>query len=100
MLPVDDLAAASAQEALCPDKRVFHYWDDKRTLGQLVSKILQLSTPIAWDIYLLYSPGTSLERETIPTPNFWMHQLDERSDLLLDPERLMSVVQKSINAIS
>ncbi len=33
-----------------------------------------------------------------PTPDFWMHQLNERPDLLLDPDRLMAEVQKAIEA--
>jgi hypothetical protein len=36
----------------------------------------------------------------MPTPDFWMHQLNERPDLLLDPGRLMVEVQKAIEATS
>jgi hypothetical protein len=34
----------------------------------------------------------------MPAPDFWMHQLNERPDLHLDPERLMAEVQKAIEA--
>lgn len=36
--------------------------------------------------------------ERIPDPDFWLHQLNERPDLLLDPDRLMAEVQKAIEA--
>lgn len=100
MLTADDLDAAIAQEALFKDERVSQYWDSERVLGQLVSQTLKLASLVAWDIYLLYSPGAMWKGERIPTPDFWMHQLNERPDLLLDPERLMAEVQKVIDTTS
>jgi hypothetical protein len=96
MLVADDLQAAIAQEALFQDGRITQYWDGERVLGRLVSRGLSLSSPIAWDIYLLYSPGASWKDEKMPTPDYWMHQLNERSDLILDPDRLIAEVQKAI----
>lgn len=100
MLTADDQDAAIAQEALFKDERVSQYWDSERVLGRLVSQTLKLVTPVAWDIYLLYSPGAMWKGERIPTPDFWMHQLNERPDLLLDPDRLMAEVQKALEATS
>lgn len=100
MLAEDDRDAAMAQEEVFQDTRILQYWDGERVFGQLVSETLKLSTPIAWDIYLLYSPGTIWRGETMPDPDFWMHQLNERPDLLLDPGRLMAEVQKAIKATS
>ena len=96
MLMTDNLDAAVAQETLFQNEQVSQYWDSDRTLGQLVSQTLKLTTPIAWDIYLLYSPKVTWEGERMPIPDFWMHQLDERSDLFLDPNRLMTEVEKAI----
>jgi len=96
MLMTDNLDAAVAQETLFQNEQVSQYWDSDRTLGQLVSQTLKLTTPIAWDIYLLYSPKVKWEGERMPIPDFWMHQLDERSDLFLDPNRLMTEVEKAI----
>ena len=98
MLLADDLTAAIAQEALFQDERVSHYWDSERALGQLVSHTIKLTTIIAWDIYLLYPSGAVWKGEMLPAPSFWMHQLDERTDLLLDPVRLKVEVQKAIEA--
>jgi hypothetical protein len=98
MLAADDLDAAIRQEALFQDERVSQYWDGGRALGRLVAPGLALSEPIAWDIYLLYSPGARWEGERIPPPDFWMHQLDERPDRYLDAGRLMAAVQKAIEA--
>ena len=46
------------------------------------------------------STGAMWKGERIPAPDFWMHQLNERSDLILDPNRLMAEVQKAIEATS
>lgn len=98
MLAADDHAAAVAEEAVFQDERVFQYWDGEWTLGKLVSQSLALASPIAWDVYLLYTPGSIWTDHKIPAPDFWMHQLNERSDLLLDAARLMAEVQKAIEA--
>lgn len=98
MLPADDLGAALAQEVTLHDERVSQYWDGKRVLGRIVSRILKLSAPIAWDVYLLYSPGATWKDGNLPVPDFWMHQLGERMDLRLDAGRLRTEVQKMIAA--
>ena len=96
MLPADDLDAAVVQEMLFQDERVFQYWDGERALGQLISQNLKLVAPIAWDIYLLYPSGALWQEAKIPAPIFWMHQLNERSDLYLDSDRLIAEVQKAL----
>lgn len=100
MLASDNLDAAIVQEAVFQDDRLSQYWDGERVLGRLVSCSLALSGPVAWDIYLLYSYGTIWKGEMMPTPDFWMHQLNERPDRYLGPPRLMAEVQKAIEAIS
>jgi hypothetical protein len=99
MRPADTLDAAVAQEALFQDPRVSQYWDGERALGALVSGTLELTAPIAWDMYLIYPPGATWKGDKIPIPGFWMHQMDdERPDLLFDPEKLKANVQKAIEA--
>jgi hypothetical protein len=97
MLEADDINAARSQEKALQDERVAQYWDSKRALGRLISRSLNLSIPVAWDIYLLYSSGTIWKSEEMPVPDFWAHQLDERPDLYLDPARLMSEIQRAID---
>lgn len=97
MLRADNRSAALAQEALFQNGRVAQFWDGERALGRLVSRSLALSAPTAWDIYLLYTPGASWAQETLPAPDFWMHQLDERPDRLLDAVRLAAEVHKAID---
>ena len=98
MLPADNLQAALAQEAYFQDERITQFWDGERDLGRLVAKTLKLKDPIAWDVYLVYGRGKTWEREILPAPDFWMHQLDERPDLRLVPNRLMAEVKNSIEA--
>ena len=96
MLPADEIQAAIAQEASFQDERVNHYWDGERALGRLVSQTLKLAAPVAWDIYLLYSPGTMWKSEQLRAPEFWMHQLEESTGLRLDPDRLIAEVHNTI----
>lgn len=47
----------------------------------------------AWDVYLLYPPGTRWEDHDLPVPTLWMRQLsdpgaDEDRLLRRDPSRL------------
>ncbi len=99
MLAGDDLNAALAQETYFQETRIHQYWDGERVFGRLAAQGLGLNEPIAWDIYLLYYPGTIWSGEKLPIPEFWMHQLDERPDRLLDPARLTAEVQKAIQAL-
>jgi hypothetical protein len=96
MLPADNLQSAIAQEAYFQDERITQYWDAERGLGRLVAQTLKLKDPIAWDVYLVYGRGKTWEREILPAPDFWMHQLNERPDLHLNPDRLMAEVMKLI----
>lgn len=38
--------------------------------------------------FLVYPPGTQWRSETMPILNFWLQQLYERSELILDTDRL------------
>lgn len=96
MLPADNRAAALRQEALFQDERLSQYWDGERALGRLISATLKLAIPVAWDVYLLYHPGAAWGDAGMHGPDFWMHQLDERFDLLLDPGRLRAEVQDAL----
>jgi hypothetical protein len=96
MLETDNLIAATHQETLFSDSRVIHYWDPDRIVGQLLSKTLKLRAPIAWDVYLVYQPGQDWDSDLPPSPEFWMHQLDEEPTLHLDPPRLKRIVQAMI----
>ena len=100
MLEGDDRRAAVKQASLFQDQRITHYWDGERVLASLVSQALNLAAPFAWDIYLLYSPGKTWHDEEMPQPDFWMHQLNERPDLLLDPAMLMREVRKAVESAS
>jgi len=75
MLMTDSLIAAKRCEAELADYRVKHYWDPDRILGQLLSQTLNLKAPMAWDVYLIYSPNHPLDADLPPAPKFWMHQL-------------------------
>ena len=96
MLPADNLEAALAQEKYCQDERVSQYWDGERAIGQKVAQLLNLSIPTAWDVYLLYLPNRPWNDCRLHLPDFWLHQLDERPDLRLDPDRLMAEVERAL----
>lgn len=100
MLSTDVRKAAKARERLFFDHRVQHYWDPDRILGRLLSQTLNLKADIAWDVYLLYPPNHFWDTALPPTPEIWMHQLDEEPSLLLDPPVLKKNVQAMIEKIS
>lgn len=60
---------------LAPDPRVSHYWDETNDLGSAYERVLPVSTGPAWDVYMIYAPGTLWNDADPPKPSFWMHQL-------------------------
>ena len=92
MLATDNRGAAKEREMTFSDNRIQHYWDPGRTLGQSISRSLNMKNDIAWDVYLVYPPGHVWDAELPPLPAFWMHQLDEEPSLFLDPFQLKQSV--------
>jgi hypothetical protein len=63
---------------LIADPRAVHFWDGNDLMGEAYRTILR--TPArAWDVYLLFSPGTRWPDGPPPAPVFWMHQLSKVS---------------------
>lgn len=87
MLPADNVESALQRELIFSDARVRQFWDPGRICGELLSKTLNLTIAIAWDVYLLYPPDHPWNRELPPAPEFWMHQQNEEMSLYLDPAR-------------
>ncbi len=77
---------------LLPDKRVIHYWDGEKKLGEAYKSVLGIDQT-AWDVYLLYPPDAEW-KEQPPKPSFWMHQLGVEEGQKLDGEILASEVKK------
>ena len=100
MLVTDNIDAANERETKFSDPRVQQFWDEDRILGQLLSQTLNLKESVAWDVYLVYPPNHAWDTELPPTPEFWMHQLNEEPQLLLDPPRLKHIVQAMIEKSS
>jgi hypothetical protein len=75
---------------LMVDPRVRHYWDRERRVGAAYQDRLGLGGP-AWDVWLLFAPGTSWPPEAAPDPAWWEHQLRALDGLYpdrrLDPDR-------------
>lgn len=77
MLPSDNRGAAqSAAEifASCPQVVQFH--DPKRFVGKAIATSLGSADKIAWDIYLIYTPGATWV-DAPPQPLDWVHQLGQ-----------------------
>lgn len=73
MLMMDFERTVPGATKLLPDRRVSHYWDGEKKLGEGFKPVLGLDQT-AWDVYLLYPPGAEW-KEQPPKPTFWMHQL-------------------------
>lgn len=78
---------------LMQDERVTHYWDPDQRVGTAFQHhIDDLGSP-AWDVWMLFAPGVTWEREIPPAPTWWEHQLSglrDYADLRLDPDRFAS----------
>ncbi len=94
VLRSDNAAEGVKAEALLPDARVTHYWNDDRSLGELYGRLLTLprGRSLAWDIYFVYEPGLRWD-DLPPRPTFWMHRLgdDER---FLDGDKLRGAIEQ------
>ena len=82
---------------MLPDKRVVHYWDKEKKLGEAYKSVLEINRT-AWDVYLLY-PQDAEWKEKPPKPSFWMHQLGIEQGQDLDGEKLAEEVKKLLEAI-
>lgn len=98
MLEADTISQAITQETLFFENRITQWWDGRRLLGERVAQALGLHTAIAWDIYLLFPPGSMFSGQFPPQPAFWMHQLDtEPRDNYLEQGRLLTEVEMLVN---
>lgn len=61
MLGGDDLAAAREQAAKFPASTT-QFWDGSQLLGKRIAADFGAATWTAWDVYLWYPPGASLDK--------------------------------------
>lgn len=100
ILGPDDERRARRATALFPDERVVQYWTPARDVGVAFQGTIGLRTEPAWDVYLVYPPGTTWEAPEPPAPELFMHQLRGRlpgPDLLSAPaleDRLRGVLAR------
>lgn len=74
ILEKDNLNAALPSTKTLNDKRVHHFYDDRKIAGKIIADSVGWKGNVAWDIYLFYSPNVKWA-ESLPEPNFWVHQL-------------------------
>lgn len=79
--------------------RVTHYWDSSGHTGLLFQDSLAMDI-YAWDIWMLYDPGTTWEEGMPPPlPAYMEHQLPSLPrDLKLDADRFASEVMQRLPA--
>jgi len=81
---VGDSPYTAARQALTvQDPRISQGWIETEDVGKLFAQTLKLRA-IAWDVYLIYESGIQWNGRLAPSPNFWMHQLEN-----VDPELLL-----------
>ncbi len=54
------------------DPRSTHFWTGEHTLVEMLQKPIGLEDELAWDVFLVYAPGTEWG-ETPPVPDYYMH---------------------------
>lgn len=70
--------AARRATKLVPDRRARHYWTNELGVGEAFQNAIPLVDETAWDVYLLYPPGTEWTQAGAPAPSYYMHQLGGR----------------------
>lgn len=75
ILRTDDERSARKATTILPDPRVRHYWIDSQAVGEMFQAPLALKDEPAWDVYLVYPPGTEWRGSRPPKPAYFMHQL-------------------------
>ena len=101
ILPADNERWAHKSAAIFHDPRVRNYWVGSDDLGAAFQPALHLEGGPAWDVYLLYGPGTGWQGRGPgagpPVPAFYMHQLRALPDsLALDGPQLRSAIRKQL----
>lgn len=56
-----------------------HYWEETGIIGKRFETALQIDGHYAWDVWMVYRPGTRWEGEVPPKPDFAMQQLRRKS---------------------
>ena len=78
--------------------RVRHYWDGEQRVGQAVTPLLEGLDIPAWDVWMLYAPGTTWGDGVAPAPDWWEHQLnalwDRRPDRRLEADRFAAKAEE------
>lgn len=95
ILPTDDERWARKATTLFSDGRVRNYWIATDDLGESFQSPLRLTGEAAWDVYLLYAPGTTWEAAAPPPPDYFMHQLRGRlpDSLMLQGPKLAAAMR-------
>jgi pimeloyl-ACP methyl ester carboxylesterase len=92
-----DETAAVAQSAVrtLPDERVVHFWTGSPDLAKKMAVPLGLKDTAAWDVFLLFPPGTRWT-DPAPQPSDFMHQRGNLlpSDRTLDAAKLRDRVRE------
>jgi hypothetical protein len=60
------------------------YWDGSDVLGRQYEQVLGWNDN-AWDVYMIYGPKTQWNGNLPPTPEFFMHQTEEKGPRLYPP---------------
>jgi hypothetical protein len=76
MLLGDSEATAKDKAEIFNDHRVCQFYDPDKLSGKAIAKSVGWEGMVAWDIYLFY-PNGSVWSDFPPTPQYWMHQLEE-----------------------
>jgi len=83
---------------LVRDPRARHYWDGDEVVGKAYNGVLGIGR-IAWDSYFIFDPGKLWDAGSVPTPDFWMHQMSKvRQAPMLSPKVFAAQVAQRTGA--
>ena len=99
ILWLDSEISARLAARLFRDGRVQQFWVPDLVLAEAFQQPIGLKSEPAWDVYLLYEPGTRWTTGP-PPPHDFMHQLGDRlpEEKLLDGEVLAKKISSLLAA--
>ena len=77
ILKEDTIDAAIPSVKFLSDRRIQHFYDNKKMTGKAIADSVGWTGRVAWDIYLFYEPFAEWNEQP-PKPICWMHQVSDR----------------------
>jgi hypothetical protein len=99
VLTSDSSDALPGAYSVLPDRRVKHFWDEKKLFGKHYGSRIKIPEGrLAWDVYFLFDANVTWS-DAPPMPSAWWHQLKMRDGRRLDGTAMRERVNSMLGAL-